>query len=198
MATALKAANYSRTAIIYTSHTNNYVDAGWVGDVIAADPGTLTWKFKQLNGVTVDNLDSTAITNLENKNCNAYNLVGGQAITLEGIVSTGEFIDTIHSVDKLESQLQTDVMTLAVQKKKIPFTNAGFAMIASLIDSRLKSKVKSGMLDNSEGRQYSITIPKVQDLSLADRAARKFTGIKFKGFLAGAVHKGEINGTVTV
>ena len=108
LASVLKAAAYDRSAVIWhaTPATGaDYPDAAWMGEGFPYDPGTSTWAYKTLKGVTPDNIAGKE-TPLQNKNCNYYSEVGGVNITQEGKVASGEWIDIIIGTDWLEARLR--------------------------------------------------------------------------------------------
>lgn len=97
IASQLKAAGYNNTSIIYSAVADTmYPECAWVGGQIPETPGSNTYKFKQLAGVTVDTLSASETTYLKNKNCNYYKTIGGVNITAEGVVASGEYIDVIN------------------------------------------------------------------------------------------------------
>lgn len=55
----LQALNYNRTAVIYTPDDTQYPEAAIVGLQAPKDPGSTTWKFKSVTGVTASDLTTT-------------------------------------------------------------------------------------------------------------------------------------------
>ena len=98
LASVLKLANRNRSAVVWHATPAggaDYPDAAWMGEGFPYEPGTSTWAYKTLNGVTPDTLLASQETALKNKNCNYYMTVGGVSITQEGKVASGEYIDII-------------------------------------------------------------------------------------------------------
>ena len=96
LASVLKLANRNRSAVVWHATPAggaDYPDAAWMGEGFPYEPGTSTWAYKTLNGVTPDTLLASQETALKNKNCNYYMTVGGVSITQEGKVASGEYID---------------------------------------------------------------------------------------------------------
>ncbi len=191
----LEAAAYDRTALMFSRHPDTYPNAAWVGKMLPDVPGSSTWKFKTLAGQTVDSFTATERTNMSNKQVNFYESIAGVNITAEGEMASGEFIDVTILVDWLKARIQESVFSAAVNVKKIPFTDAGIALIESAIRGRLAEGISNGGL---VAGTEQVIVPKAADVSPADRAARRLTGITFQAQLAGAVHSVVISGTVTV
>lgn len=193
----LKAAAYDRSVVIaHYPSTDDFIDAGWLGKMLPEDPGSATFKFKTIAGATVDILSASESTAVKGKNGNTYETVGGVNITSEGVVASGEFIDIIIGIDWLQARIQERVYAKLVQNKKIPFTDAGVAVIENEVRAQLKQAVSVGLLAASP--EFTVTVPKVVDVSPADKALRYLPGITFAATLAGAIHKTQIRGTVSI
>lgn len=193
----LKAKSYARTFLIYSADQANYPEAAWMGGCMPFDPGSVTWKFKSLVGITAsDSLTSTQMQNIVAKFGNYYRTTGGVGITLDGRVVANEWIDTITFCDWLQARVEEGIFGRLVSLPKIPFTDAGTGIIYSEIDAVLKRGIKAGGL--AENPPPEIIIPKVADVATQDRQARLLPDVTFTGTLAGAIHELEIEGTVSV
>ncbi|NIQ06866.1 MAG: DUF3383 domain-containing protein [Candidatus Korarchaeota archaeon] len=187
---------WDEEAGVGNSDATEYPEAAWMGDRFPSDPGSSTWMFKTLSGITVDSLTSTESTNIRNKNGNTYETIGGVNITREGKVASGEYIDVIRGIDWLESRMEERIYSRLVNLPKIPYTNAGIAIIESEIRAQLQEAVESGVIDGEQ--DITITTPKISEISSTDRANRVLPAITFEAKLAGAIHKTTIKGVVTV
>ena len=197
IAKTLNELSIERTFVIYNSNAGmEYPEFAWMGRILPRDPGSITWKFKTLSGVTPDTLSATTIVNLTNKKANFYHVFGGVPITEEGTMANGTFIDEIRGADFIQARMQENVFSKMVNLDKIPFTNAGLDLITNQMFEVLNASVAQGIL--AEDPYPTITRPDVRDIAFNDRAVRCVTGIKFSGVLAGAVHKVIIDGTLTV
>jgi len=203
VAYVLKAAGYDRTALICKKDAvTDYPDAAWLGEMLPQDPGSATWKFKTLKGVTVDNITEAekafAIRNEAGtgKNANTYSSVGGVGITEEGSMASGEFIDVIQGVDYITARIKERVYFRMVNLPKIPYTNAGVAIIIAEVNAVLQNAIAIGILRDDPAP--IISAPDVQDVDPIDRGNRYLPDVKFEAQLAGAIHKTKIQGTVTV
>lgn len=192
----LKALNYSRTSIQYSATPTNFPEAAWCGLVLPYDPGSETWKFKNLQSEVADNLTSNQINNLIAKNVNYYVFDAGVAIMAEGVTAAGQFIDVIRFIDWLQINMQELIFGTLANVKKIPYTDIGVAQIELLVRKQLQEAEDVGGI--TKDPKYTVTTPKVADINVNDRAARYLPGIKFTAVLAGAVHSLQIQGVVTV
>ena len=133
VAAKLKAKNFDRTFGIFLKTAADEPEAAWVGGQSPKDPGSITWKFKTLIGVTVDTLTGTDKTNLEINNVNHYTEIGGVSITQQGTVVSGEFIDIIRGTDFIQARIEENVYGTLVNEDKVPLSNAGNDVIRSQI-----------------------------------------------------------------
>lgn len=201
----LDARNYNRTALIYNATLTDFADAAWMGKNFVYAPGSETWKFKNLAGITADNITESQANAAAAKHANAYSTIGGIDESFEGTMASGEFIDVIRGVDWLQARLEEAIFARLSNSTKVPYTNAGIAIIESEIRAVLDRAIAAQLLseeafdpDNDINTPYIVFVPKVLDVSFNDRAARYLPGITFNARLASAIHRVQIAGTVTV
>lgn len=198
LASVLKLANRDRSAVIWHATPTggaDYPDAAWIGEGFPYEPGTSTWAYKTLNGVTPDTLLASQETALKGKNCNYYTTVGGVSITQEGKVASGEYIDIIIGTDWIEARLREAVYSALVNNRKIPYDDTGIAMIEGLVKGVLNEAASKGIL---QADSIAVTVPKYADIPQADKLARKLPDVKFSALYQGAIHSVTINGTISV
>ena len=109
---------------------------------------------------------------------------------------SGEYIDLMSGVDWLQATIQENVFAHLVNLPKIPFTYGGIAIIESEIISAINAGIDSGFI--AESPQFTISVPLAANVSAVDKANRYLPDIEFTAFLAGAIHKTQINGAVSV
>lgn len=190
--------SYDRTAVIYSGDADSYPDAAWPGGQLPNDPGSITWKFKTLVGVTPDNLTTTQVTHLKAKNANFYETVAGRnLITSNAVVASGEYIDIIRGIDWLTAQITEAVFLRLANSKKVPYTDQGIAVIENEILSAL-IKAENPNIGLLVKGSSVVTVPKAADVSSVDKAARALNDITFTAQLAGAIQKVSIAGRLTV
>jgi len=197
IASVLQAKNYDRTAIIYNADTNDFIDAAWAGKVLPDEPGTSTWMFKELNSIVADALTNNELTNAKNKNLNVYVTIGGTDMTMQGKMVSGRFIDITHALqDYLQAKIEEAVFQTLVDAKKVPYTDAGIAIIQNDVYGVLNNFVSKKIL--ADDPRPVVTVPKAADVSPTDRANRLLPDVDFTARGAGAIHNVEINGTITL
>jgi hypothetical protein len=193
----LKDLGYQRTFGIYSATADTeFPEAAWVGYQLQEQPGSNTWAYKALSGVTVSVLSDTESTNVHNKSATTYETVGGLRSTIGAKMFGGEWIDVMIFVDWLEQRMKERLWSRMANSKKIPYTSAGTAIIEAEIRAQLNDGIRVGGLANSPSP--TVSVPDVLSVSQVARANRIFEGITFEARLAGAIHFVKIAGTVTV
>lgn len=197
IASQLKAAGYDKTFIMYSASADTqFPECGITAGQIQDIPGSNTWKFKSIAGVTVDVLTDTEAANIKSKNCNTYESIGGVSMFTEGVTSAGEFIDVSLFVLYLEARLRERIFFRLANTKKVAYTRAGFTILENDVRAVLSDAVATGGLADSPAYTVSVPDPLAVDPNL--RALRTLEQITFTARLAGAVHKVIVQGTVTV
>lgn len=197
IAQLLKAKTYFRSSVYYSSTAAEWGNAAWAGRVLPLNPGSETWKFKTLAAITAEAaLSDSGIGFLDGKNANYEIPVAGINMTAQGKTAAGEFIDIMRGIDWLQSIMQSDIFTKLTNVDKLPFTDAGIAVIEASLRAMLQQAVRVGLIGTNS--DWTVTVPKVGDVLSADRAARSLTGVSFTAKLAGAIHATTISGVVTV
>lgn len=197
IAAYINTANNDRAAAIYHPDVGGasdpYPDAAWFGKLFPKDPGSATWAFKTLAGVPTYGLTEAQFNTAVGKKANVYLSVAGVGVTQNGTVGSGEFIDVVHGIDWLTSRIQTYVFTPLVQQDKVPFTDVGVQIVLGQLKAALEEGVQNGLLAS-----YTVSAPAVADVSTANKGNRLLPDVNFTAVLAGAIHKVEISGVVTL
>lgn len=211
----LKGLGYNRTILVYSS--DSPVAAASVFGRMATinfegSNTTLTLKFKQLPGVTAENLRSSQAEALKSHNVNAFCAYQNDtSILQEGITSGGWFIDETHGLGWLQNRVETDLWNLLYTSKKVGQDESGATAIVSCVNKSLEQGVTNGLIapgvwngdafgalesGDTLSTGYYVYIQPFDEQSQSDREARKAPPIQIAVKLKGAVHF--INVTITV
>ncbi len=193
----LETLNYDRTLSMFNELAATIdPEFAWFGKMLPTDPGSATWMFKTLTGIVATTLTSAQRTNALAKNCNIYHEVGGVDMTEEGKVASGEYIDIIRGIDWLQARMMEKIFGHLVNSPKIPFIDAGIAVIEADVRAILDLGIARGLIALTPA--YTVTVPLAADVSSANKIARNLPDIIFQATLAGAIHHVGIAGIVTV
>lgn len=185
---------YDRTSYFYSADP---VGGAATGLKASSIPGSETWKFSKLSGVSTENLTTGERNILLAKNANIFVDVAGIGILEEGVTCGGEYIDVMIGVDWIQSTLETELLAGIVNAGgKIPYEDSGVSIVVNYIKRVLDIAVQRNIL--AKDPAYTITAPKVADISVVDKGNRYLPDVQFVATLSGAIHKVQINGKVTL
>lgn len=203
----LKAAGYMRTGLFYSpTPANTSLGACLLGLELTQLPGSATWCYKTLPGMTADTLTATQagiligqpLTGVAGKNVNIYQSVGGVPVTQMGTAAAGNFFDVTLGLDWLKAQIQQNVYSALVSAAKVPMTDKGAALLIAAVRAAIDLGVQNGLVDGTTPAFVpTVTAPAVASLSTAQRAQRIGPPITFTCRLQGAQHAVTVAGTVT-
>ena len=207
----LKAAGYTRTVPQFSN--TPYAVASLFGRILTtnfdANSSMITLMFKQEPGVTAELLTTQQADSLEAKNYNVFVAYDNDtAIIQYGVVSSGLFFDEVYGTDWLRYRVQNDLFNaLYTNTRKIPQTDAGMAILATVIEGSLAAAVNNGLVgpgywtDGGFGQLstgdflssgFYVYTPPIATQSVSDRAARKSVAYVVAAKLAGAVHSVDV------
>jgi len=191
----------SRTGIFaYQGEDDPYLDAAIVGRIAPLQPGAVTWKFKELNGVPVSQYLNAEVSTLHSANVNTYVKEMGALQTSEGKATNGSYLDIQRSKDWLKARIQENIFFLLHNAEKVPYDDSGIAQIVNKLKSVLKLAVERGVIakDVDGNGMWSISAPTRADIPTNTIANRILPDIKFTATVAGAVHNVQVNGVLKV
>lgn len=196
VASVLKAASYTRTLGHYHRNMDEYHAVGQASLALPEQPGSINWAYKTVAGSTVDTLSTGDISALEGKNLNYYAPLAGVAVTRFGKMASGEFIDVIRGIDHFASNARADLIQALIDNKKISFDDLGISAVGSILLSRarISERVNKVFVLGSS----TVTLPTAAEVSKADKAARKLTGVKCAATLSSAVNAIEFEANITL
>jgi len=191
----LYAAGYNRTFGLYSGNQGRYAASNWMSTMFVTDPGSATWCYKTLPGITVDDLTASFIGYVDGKNGNWYETIAGLNVTQTGKMASTEWLDNIRGLDWLVARLRERVFELKANAPKIPFTDPGILMIVSAVDAQLQEGISKGYI--AADPQPFVTAPQASAVSTANKTERTLPDVYFEGVLQGAIHKTIINGVLS-
>ncbi len=206
IASVLQAANYRRTMTTFSSFADQYPSASILGRAFTVNfnqvDSTITLKFKQMPGITVEQLTQSQKAVLDSKSANALITVGASDMFAESFMANGVFFDEVHGVDWLTNAVETNVFGyLLTRTTKVPYTNKGIAALEQQVTKALDEAVQNGLIAPGEtidgeflGTGYKITTIPAEDINQSDKEARHYPGLSFVILGAGAIHSVQING----
>lgn len=207
----LHAAELQRTLILYSSASPVAV-ASVLGRMATVDFSgsntTITLKFKQLPGITAENLRYSQSQALTGNCVNVFAAYDNDtSILQEGVMSGGWFIDERHGLDWLQNYVQTAVWNLLYGAGKVGQDETGMNELVTTVSQALEQAVTNNLVSpgvwNSSGfgalergdtlsTGYYVYIQPLEEQSQAEREARQAPPIQSAIKLTGAVHFADV------
>lgn len=190
VASELKDASNARIVVCYHTTAAERFDAGIAAAFLRADPDrtSTTATAKQLSGVAIDKLTSTARGYALAKNVSIYEEVKGLGWTFPGKVAAGFWADEILIRDWYEARIGEDLAQLladvSARDSKVPGNARGAAAVENVFRKRHSLGVGSGHFDDlrPDGTEYFA-------FTWSHNAATRTMTVSAREKLAGAVHE---------
>jgi Protein of unknown function (DUF3383) len=190
---------YDNVFLLVHDQPRQYPAEGLVALLAPQAIGSYTWTFKTINNVEPAAYDETKIDDIHANNACTYISEGGMNITSYGVATSGEYIDVVQATHFIKARITKAVFELLAKNPKIPYIDAGIAMVVAEVDKELKQCFKQGIIADENGDPlYSIEVPKRAEIPVDKKAQRILPDIKWTATIAGAVEKVDIKGTLAV
>lgn len=204
----------STTDILYTErglshfrthveYTHKHLAAQWraaalLGAMMPYDPGSATFAFKTLRGVTPDVLTPTQYAAVLAKNGGIYTEpIEGGPITEQGKAASGEWLDVVVGLDWVRAQMRENLFTVLRNAAKVPYTNKGVDTLEAAVQRTLDAGVKRSIFSDDPAAAPVVTAPDVADVDATDKQNRLLPDLDWSATAAGAIHAANITGTVS-
>jgi len=197
------------TGGIFHPRASEFMDAAEIGRWFNIPPGGDNWLYKTLSGVTSgwgngQQYTASQIAFLNASLANWYGELGGiNVVQGQGLTCFGEYIDVVRFLGWYVAQVVEGGDNLLIGNEKIPFTDAGIAMIVAMVKAINEQGAKpAGAGPGSGGINPgsppgipapSVTAPSSGSVSSTDRQNRVLNGVVSSFTLAGAINTMVVN-----
>lgn len=179
--------------------TKEFMDVALVGAVATLTVGSITWKFKNLNGITPDILTTTELSAIHRTKAFAYVEVNGVGETSEGTTMSGEYIDTIHGIIWVSTNMESSLENFLQANGKVSYDTVGITQISGIATQVMEQAYAQGIIltDELTGKgDYTVTTTPRSEQSQDDLSARHYGGLSFTYHASGAIHTINVHGVV--
>ena len=191
---------YGQNYTIGLKHTTDEaMDAAFVGAIATKQVGSVTWKFKELKGITPDVMTTQERAGIENSHVIGYLNVGGRPETSEGFSLSGEYIDLLHGEIWVKTNMANELQRLLQDNDKIPYDNRGISMVSAKANYVLDIARRQGIIatDDATGKGiYEVVSTPYSQQSRDDKSKRHYGGLGFTYKASNAIHTLTVKGTV--
>lgn len=194
-------------AFASSKYTANFVQpaveqaaAGLVGRAGNLTPGSATFKFKSITGLTPIDWSDEELAQLKANHQIGYLTVGANNQTSEGWTLSGDQMDSLLGQYFIKNEIVKAAQTLFQTHDKIAYDTDGINQLYSVVDSVLQNAADNHIiLKDANGKaKYSINTISREDSSPLDVANRLYQGLSFDYEEDGAIHNAIINGVVNI
>lgn len=179
--------------------TAENMDSALVGAVATLTVGPVTWKFKQLKGVTPEVLTSNELSAIHGAHAFAYVEVSGVGETSEGWTMSGEYIDVIHGIIWVNTNMENKLEKFLQENGKVSYDQVGITRINGVATQVMEQAYAQGIIltDETTGKgDYTVTTSQRSEQSQQDLSDRHYGGLSFTYHVSGAIHSITVHGEV--
>jgi hypothetical protein len=178
---------------------NEAFDTAFLGRCASSLVGSINWKFKQLIGITPQELTASEKKAIDQHHGIVYVDIADVGETSAGWTSSGQYIDQLHGDIWIKTMIQYNVQKLLQNNDKIAYEQSGINLIQSVVNNTLEQAYQQGIILTNEATKhgdYSVTASSRDVQSLVDLSARRYGGIQFTYHRAGAIDSVTITGLI--
>lgn len=205
-ATKGKAYNLLKNVVtLYNPIATEYFDAAITAQVGSLQVGSVTWKFKQVRGITTQYLSEQDMLELDDARMIAYAYKHGAPQTSEGWTSyitqddvIPQYIDDIHGSAWVRFDVEKRIARALLTNPKLPYDNRGIKVLEGAATNTLQEASGMGIVgqDDDGVFVYKVWALSRDEQSDIDIVTRKYRGLFYKYRKSGAIHEVWVSGTV--
>lgn len=193
----LKGLTYDHSFGLYSATADTeFPECALIGSQAQAVPGSNTWSFKNLVGVTPSTISDTQTGYAISKYVITYETIGGVSATTRSQTCGAEYIDVMVGVSWTRSRMQEGIWFVLVNSAKVPYIQSGISQIETQVRKVLAEGIRNGLYTSNPAPV--IIVPDAATVDANLRATRTLDAIEFEVRLAGAIEKVIVRGTVSV
>ena len=180
--------------------TEKYKGVGaLIGALGNSQPGSITWKFKKLKGITATQVNGTVVAKATEIGALMYVYKAGAAQTSEGLSTGLEYIDNLHSDDWVRAEIESSIQNLLQTTDKLPYGAQGIAQLEAAVTTVLRTATENGVIlvdPETNSGKFTVTAGSREEQEASDIASRSYKGLSFDYTRAGAIHDVTVHGTI--
>lgn len=188
------------TFLMYHSTAGVYLAEVLTTYMLVRPIGSVVGKFKTLVGVPESTVTDAELAVMHSNNVGTYIKDMGNLQTTMGKTQSGEYADVVLGALWIKLEMEAGLRNLALTTGKIPYSNAGIALLKDVAIKVLQQGAVNGiiLLDENGNATYTMNAITREGTSVNDRADRVYNGISWTASLAGAIESATISGTLEI
>lgn len=169
----LKTATNQNVVLLWAPNFHECGGDGYLAKGAPKTPGSISWAYKNITGLTPKTLTDTQANNLTVDNINWYQTKAGRAFAYPGVCAGGEKIKIVHGTYAWRAAVSEEVFGLLINNDEVPYDDVGRDMLIGAVSAVTERFEKSGLFMPG----WTVTAPSVADQTDADKAAGRFPDI---------------------
>ena len=186
--------------VMYHSIAGDYLAEKLVTYMLVRPIGSVVGKFKTLKNTAESVVTDAELTTLHANYLGTYIEDMGNLQATQAQTQSGEYVDVVLGALWIKLEMESGLRNLALTTGKIPYSNAGIALLKDVAIKVLQQGAVNGiiLLDENGNATYTMAALTREQSSVNDRADRQYNGISWTASLAGAIESATISGTLEV
>lgn len=184
----------------YHSVAGDYMIEKLVTYMLVRPIGSVNGKFKTLVNTAESVVTDAELATLHANYLGTYIKDMGTLQVTQAQTQSGEYVDVVLGALWIKLEMEAGLRNLALTTGKIPYSNAGIALLKAVAIKVLQQGAVNGivLLDKSGNATYTMTALTREQTTAQDRAARTYNGISWTASLAGAIEGADLSGTLEI
>lgn len=184
----------------YHSVAGDYMIEKLVTYMLVRPIGSVVGKFKTLVDTAESVVTDAELATLHSNYLGTYIKDMGVLQTTQAQTQSGEYTDVVLGALWIKLEMEAGLRNLALTTGKIPYTNAGIALLKDVAIKVLQQAADNGilLLDESGNAVYTISSLTREETTVSDRTDRVYNGISWTATLAGAIESATISGVLEI
>ena len=182
-------------------NTEKYKGVGaLIGALGNLQPGSITWKFKKLKGITATQVNGKVVAKATEIGAIMYVYKAGTEQTSEGLSTGLEYIDNLHSDDWVRAEIESSIQHLLQTTDKLPYGAQGIAQLEAAVTTVLRTATENGVIlvdPETNAGDFTVRAGSREEQAASDIASRAYKGLSFDYTRAGAIHDVTVHGTIS-
>lgn len=181
-------------------HPTDYLAEKALGYMLTREIGSVDLDGKPIPSITSSGVTADEYDTLMDANVNVCVERFGAPVIAGGNMADGERMDILLSEYWIKFRMEEDLAQLKTVTPKIPYTDAGVALLIDVANTRLKIAAQRGIIavDEDGVAEYTVEYIPVSEVPESERAERVYNYVKWTARLAGSIRGGTIYGELTV
>lgn len=188
----------SRTHGMYHNDTTTHPEFTLNGLALAYAPGKISWSHKTLPGIATVTMSDAQYNYTTAKYGVTYTKIDKDGDTGIARSFDGSPIFINRDIDYLQLIMQSRVYSQIKKAKKFDYSQANIDNVENTLRGVFKFMINNDIISDDVGYQYTLTMPKMADVSASDRVNNILKNITWTAYVRTEIGYIQIDGTISI